>query len=99
MALADIIGMLTRLGVGAIATFFAILLWSKTRDLAWILAVMAVLVSYAEILLSTLEEFGIVDQEIYQLNGLPIFKMLLVNLPAVFLTAAFIIVILRKRSF
>ena len=33
--------LLTRLGVGAVTTFLAILLWSQTRDVSWVLAVVA----------------------------------------------------------
>ena len=57
---------LSRLGVGAIGTFFAILLWSQTRDAAWVLVIIGTLVAYAEVVFSTLEGFGIVPAELLQ---------------------------------
>ena len=97
MEINDVLLMLVRLGAGAIATFLAILLWSKTRDIAWVLVVMGVLVTYAEIVLDTLERFGIVSDQIYLVNGFPLVKILLANLPLVFISIAFAVVIARKR--
>ncbi|MBA7714892.1 hypothetical protein ES703_123924 [subsurface metagenome] len=94
---ADLILILSRLAVGAFGTFFAILLWSQTRDIAWVLVVIGTLISYAEIVFTTLERFGIIAQEIYDLSGIPIFKLLLVNLPMLLYSLAFITVISRKR--
>ena len=97
MELADFALLLSRLATGAIATFFAILLWSQTRDVSWMLVIIGTLVSYAEIVLTTLEVFGVVSDKIFYVSGFPVFKMVLVNLPLVFLTLAFISMIVRKR--
>jgi hypothetical protein len=88
---------LSRLGVGAVATFFAILLWSQTRDAAWVLVIIGTLVAYAEVVFSTLESFGIVPAEYFNLSGIPVLRLALVNLPMLFLTCAFIAVIARRR--
>jgi hypothetical protein len=82
---------LSRLGVGAIGTFFAILLWSQTRDAAWVLVVIGTLVAYAEVVYSTLEAFGIVA------SYLPVLRLALSVLPTLLLTCAFIVVIARRR--
>lgn len=97
MELADFVVILSRLGFGAIGTFFAILLWSKTRDIAWVLVVIGTLISYAEIVFTTLERFGIIEIEFFYFSGIPVFKLLLVNLPMLFYTLAFITVISKKR--
>jgi hypothetical protein len=97
------ISVLVRLVLGAVATFFAILLWSKTRDAAWILIILGTLISYAEIVFSTLEKFGILGDVVIAVAGLPrlpvnqIVQTLLVNLPLVLYTVAFIILIVRRR--
>jgi len=97
MLISDLIMVLSRLLFGAVATFFAILLWSKTRDIAWVLVIIGTLISYAEIVFITLEKFGLVGSEMWQVQGVPIFKLLLFNLPMVFFTAAFITIVFRKR--
>ena len=88
---------LSRLGVGAIGTFFAILLWSQTRDASWVLVIVGTLVSYVEIVFTTLERFGIVSGEMFMLSGLPLLRILLANLPMVLYICAFISMIARRR--
>jgi len=88
---------LSRLGVGAIGTFFAILLWSQIRDAAWVLVIIGTLVAYAEVVYSTLEGFGIVSAEYFNLSGIPVLRLALANLPMLLLTCAFIAVIARRR--
>lgn len=97
MLISDLIIVLSRLLFGAVATFFAILLWSKTRDIAWVLVIIGTLISYIEIVFVTLEKFGLVGSEMWQVQGVPVFKLLLINLPLIFLAAAFITIVFRKR--
>jgi hypothetical protein len=88
---------LSRLGVGAIGTFFAILLWSQTRDAAWVLVVIGTLLAYVEVVFSTLVAFGIVSGESLSVSGVPVLRLALANLPMLLLTCAFITVIARRR--
>jgi hypothetical protein len=88
---------LSRLGVGAIGTFLAILLWSQTRDAAWVLVIIGTLVAYAEVVYSTLEAFGIVTSEYFTVSGVPVLRLALANLPMLLLACAFIVVIARRR--
>ena len=96
-SMAGFILTLSRLGVGAIGTFFAILLWSQTRDAAWVLVIIGTLVAYAEVVYSTLEAFGILSAEYFNLSGIPVLRLALSNLPMLLLTCAFIVVIARRR--
>ena len=97
------ITVLVRLILGALATFFAILLWSKTRDVAWVLVIVGTLIAYAEIVFTTLEEFGILKERSVSLFGLSaipftlLLQTVLSNLPLVLYTLAFIILVLRRR--
>ncbi len=97
------ISILVRLFLGALATFFGILLWSRTRDAAWIFVILGILVSYAEIIFSTLRQFGIIQFEslvIPLFRNIPldqILQVVLVNLPLLLYTVAFIILVLRRR--
>ena len=88
---------LSRLGVGALGTFFAILLWSQTRQASWVLVIIGTLVSYAAVVYSTLERFGIVSVRVALVPGFPLLEVLLANLPMVFYICAFISMIARKR--
>jgi hypothetical protein len=93
----DTILLVSRLATAAAAAFLAILLWSRTRDLAWMLVVIGVIASYADILFDLLGRLGLIDEARYSFLGIPIGRILLVNLPYFFLCAALIVMIARKR--
>ncbi len=83
--------------MGAGATFVAILLWSTTRDTAWMLIIMGTILRYGEIIFSTFGLFGLVPEDIILLPGILTLEILLVNLPLVFYVAGFIVMIRRNR--
>jgi len=83
---------------GAFATFCAILLWSRTREMAWIFVIIAVIISYADIVLSTLRSYGILGPEPQIANGIPIIRVLLADLPLAFSGIGFVIAFARKRT-
>ena len=60
---------------------------------------MGVLVSYAAIVLATLELLGIVSPEIYLVGGIPVFRLVLDNLPTFLTTIAFVVMITRRRTY
>ena len=94
------ISVLIRLCVGALATFCAILLWAKTRDIAWILVVTGVLLSYAAIIFDGLARFGLFAWEEELLFGLPagvLARLVLDSLPTLLYSAAFLVVVARQR--
>jgi hypothetical protein len=96
MESSELITLIARLGTGALATFFAIVLWSTTRDTAWLLVIVGTILRYAEIMYSTFQLFGILTGET-MIFGVPIVRILLTNLPAVFYSIAFIVMITRSR--
>lgn len=87
---------LSRLIAGFAATFLAIILWSKTRDTAWMFIVIGTIVSYGEIVFTALRAFGVVKADLLKLYGVSIFEVVLVNLPLLFYSTAFIIMIARR---
>jgi len=89
--------LVSRLAVSAICAFLAIVLWSRTRDVAWMLIVIGAIASYADILFDLLTRFGLVDEAMLSFLGLPLGRILFSNLPYVFLSSAFLVMILRKR--
>jgi len=88
---------LSRLIFGAVATFLAIILWSATRDTAWMFVIIGTIVNYGDVVLSTLESFGIVSIKALPLFGVSVFKILFANLPVAFFIVAFIIMLYRRR--
>ncbi len=88
---------LSRLAFGAAATFLAIVLWSNTRDPAWMFIAMGTILRYGEVMYSTLEMFGIVQGDLYMIWGIPVVKMVFLNLPHILFIVAFSIMILRNR--
>jgi len=85
-----------RLILGAISSFLAILLWSRTRDTAWILVIISAIISYVEIIYSLLNLFGIISESIFSENAISIISISLSCLPTAFLIAAFSVMALRK---
>ena len=88
--------MLVQLVIGVIATFLAILLWTRTRDSAWLLIIIATILNYGRILFEALELFGIVRIE----ATLPVLTFVistaLENAPMIFISSALIIMIRRR---
>jgi len=96
MATGELIAVIARLAIGAAATFLAIFLWSKTRDAAWMLAILGVIIQYAGILYATFAGYGIVPAEL-PFAGVPVLRLLFENLPTLLIASAFLVVISRNR--
>src|SRR5512147_1511591 len=94
------LSILVRLCVGALGTFCAILLWAKTRDIAWVLVVTGVLLSYAGIIFDTLGRLGLFGWEDLPLLGIPagqLARLVLDNVPTLLYSAAFLVTVARRR--
>jgi hypothetical protein len=87
----------SHLALGAFATFCAILLWSRTRDLAWTFVIIAAILSYADIVLATLRGFGILGEDLLNYRGVPVLQIALADLPLLFSGIGFVIASSRKR--
>jgi len=85
-----------RLVLGAISSFLAILLWSRTRDAAWILVIISAILAYVEIIYSILNLLGVISENILSKNVVLIITILLSCIPTVFIIAAFSVMALRK---
>jgi hypothetical protein len=87
----------SRLILGALAAFCAIMVWSKTRDAAWILVIIGTIAWYAEIVYSLLTLFGIPDGIGLVIGSLPLAAVALPLLPFVFFITAFLVMLFRAR--
>jgi hypothetical protein len=97
MESAELIGIVARLVFGALTSFMAILLWAKTRDTAWMLLIMGVIVEYGEIIYTTLKLFGVVPAEVYLIPDILLVDVILVNLPLLLFGMGFFVMLLRSR--
>ncbi len=97
MPSSDLVLLVSRLVFAAIASFLAIVLWSRTRDSAWMLMVVGTIAAYADIIYSLLALFGAINPESLSLGGVHLGALVFSNLPYLFYSIAFIIMIVRKR--
>lgn len=86
-----------RLFFVALATFLAIVVWSKTRDAAWMLIVVGIVAGYADILYSLLAEFGLAPERGGVLGGVPVLALIFPALPWIFFSIAFAVMIRKRR--
>ena len=94
----QIILMASRFVIGAVATFLAILVWSRTRDTAWMLIVVGTVAHYADVVLQALDTLGIVRLDQVSIGEVAIFPLILTNLSMLFFSVAFLVIVLRKMQ-
>ena len=90
----QLIYIMSRLILGALAAFLAIMLWSRTRDAAWMLMVIGAIAAYAEIVYSILRLLGVIGGIV--VGSIPLMSILLSCLPLVFFIAALAVMVFRK---
>ena len=95
MDLGQLIYIICRLFLGALATFLAILLWSRTRDTAWMLIIIGTIVAYGESIYYIVNLLGVDNKDLF-IGSMPLLSILLPCLPVVFFTAAFAVMVFRK---
>jgi len=93
----DLVDLVVRLVFGSIAAFAAILLWSKTRDAAWLFIIVSSTLFYGVIVYDALVYFGALAQLPFGQQAQAVSEIVLRALPYVFLTIGFIAAV-RRRS-
>lgn len=97
MAQSTILLYCIKLILGGIAAFLAIMLWSKTRDAAWMSLVASVITSYAGIVFEMLCSLGIIEVKGLFFFDIPVVTLLFNVIPSLFLILAFILMLGRNR--
>jgi hypothetical protein len=90
--------MIISIVTGAIATFLAIMLWPRTRDLAWMLVIIGTIVHYGAIVFQALEVFGVARIHVSDETAGALIRAALLNLPLVFYSLGFVVMIRRKTG-
>ncbi|MDR0409819.1 MAG: hypothetical protein LBH18_05420 [Spirochaetaceae bacterium] len=86
-----------RLFFSAAAAILAIVIWSKTRDAAWILLVLGAVSSYVETVYSILGMFGITENLFPVIGSVPILTIAVSCLPAIFFSVAFCVFLAKRK--
>ena len=92
----QVVYILGRLILGAVAAFLAIMLWSRIRDAAWMLVIIGTITAYVETVYSILTFFGIGSESIFTLGSRSLLSIVLPCLSMVFFIAAFAVMVARK---
>ena len=88
-----------KLILGFIAAIISILLWSKTRDGAWLSMVLGVVFLYLKTIFDVLSAFGFIFYEeirVFELSIIPLFFEIM---PFLFFSVGMIIFLLRIRKY
>ena len=97
MAQGDILLSIIKLVLGGISAFCAIMLWSKTRDAAWMSLAAGVVTSYASFVYDMMTVLGIIMPSSVTVAGIPLPTLLFAVVPSCFFIIAFILMIRRNR--
>jgi len=87
-----------KLALGGIVAFLAILLWSRTRDGAWMSLVAGAIVSYAGIVYQLLGNLGIFFKKDLYIWGLSLTQLIFTVIPPLFYIIAFVLMLIRTRN-
>ena len=98
MALKEIIMITSQLAAGALASFTAIMLWSQTREIEWMLVIIGVILKYIEIIISSFTVLGIIQPEVYLIQDILDIGTVLKFLPLLFYSSAFIIRLVKIKN-
>ncbi len=98
----DILLHCIKLVLGGLAAFLAIVLWSKTREAAWVALIAGVLSAYAGIVFEFLVSVGVTfpatGHSFGEIAGLPPLILIFTIIPRLFFIAALIFAILHHKS-
>ncbi len=97
MTQANLILYIIKLVLGGISAFFAIVLWSRTRDAAWMSMVAGTVINYTGTVYDMLIDFGVVFTTDIELFSIPLTTLLFTVVPPLFFIIAFILMIHRTR--
>jgi hypothetical protein len=87
---------ISQLSLGAAAVFFAILLWPRTRDAAWMLVIAGTILIYTETVYNILNIFGIGVDAFFLIGSVPVITFVLPSLRMLLFIAAFTIMVFRQ---
>ena len=92
----QLVYILSRLILGGLASFLAIMLWSRTRDTAWMLVIMGIIATYGETIYTIVNLFGAYSGTTLSIGHVSVLGIFLSSFPMIFFIAAFAVMVARK---
>ncbi|MBI9096935.1 MAG: hypothetical protein JEY91_00590 [Spirochaetaceae bacterium] len=89
--------LLLKLITGFSATLTAIMLWSKTRDSAWLFIVLGTVSLYSEVIISALDLLGLSEFHLFTVYGISLIGIIFAVFPFIFFFIGFILFLTGKR--
>lgn len=97
MTQGDMVLSIVKLVLGGISAFCAIMLWSKTRDAAWMSLAAGVVTSYASFVYDIMTKLGVILPGALTVAGIPLPTLFFAVVPSCFFIIAFVLMIRRNR--
>mgnify|MGYP006276027281 CR=1 FL=1 len=85
------------LALSGLAAFVAIMLWSLTREPAWMLVIIGLVIRFGDVAFQMLDRFGIIAVVELRVYGLPVFWVLLRAIPLLFIIAGLVAMVRSLR--
>lgn len=99
MNIQQMIPVFVKLFLSFVSAFSAIALWSKTRNPAWVLIVLAAIMFFVDVLYAALVMLGVADYSILKIAGFELLAPLLSGIPYILLTSGFLVYIFREKRY
>lgn len=97
MESSEILLYIVKLVLGGILAFLAIMLWSRTRDAAWMSLVAGVVTTYAGLAYELFVKLGIILESRLEFFGIPVSSLIFTIVPSIFFILAFILMLFRTK--
>ncbi len=93
----EIVLYIIKLVLSGVMAFFAIMLWSRTKDTAWMCIVAGVVTGYVELVYELLCALGVVFEKGPYIAGISLMTLIFTVVPFIFFIAALILINIRNR--
>lgn len=93
----EIIISIFSLSLISVSAALAIVVWTKTRSLAWLLIAVGVFTQFVSYTFMILQKFGFFSS-LPLVFGFPVLDILVFNLPVIFFILAFIVFLLQYKK-
>jgi hypothetical protein len=90
----DFFSISVRLFFTSLSAILAIVLWSRTREGAWLFIILGIVSLYIETIFSIFRRLGVFE-EIILPGGIPVLTVIFAMLPSLFFITAFIMMIAK----
>jgi len=91
MISSDLILLWIELGIGFLASVFALFVWARARELPWLFVAGSFVIRFFGKIYNSLSVLGVMDPELADFYGIPLDRIVFVLMPDTFILIAFIL--------